>query len=60
MIIDLHNVVEYYGDINLNILEEVLHLEPLCTGFEYEDRIFGTEEKDLYSICTMWSKILRG
>ena len=59
-IVDLHNVLEYYGDIQMWMLEDVLQTFPETTGFVYEDRQFGTTQDDLYKIMTMWSKIMRG
>ena len=39
---------------------EVLHNFPNTTGFTLYDKQYDITEKDLYSICTHWSKILRG
>ena len=57
--IDLHNVLEYYGDINMNILEEVLHIYPNTTKFTFEGREYGVKQEDLYKIMTYWNRILR-
>jgi hypothetical protein len=59
-VIDIHNVLEYYGDINLNILEDVIHLFPNTTHFEFEGKQYGTTDEELHKITTHWSKMLRG
>jgi hypothetical protein len=60
MTIDVYNILEYYGDINLNILYEVLHIFPDTTEFTFDGKTYGITKEELYKVCMYWSKILRG
>lgn len=42
--IDLHNVVEYYGNISVDILQEVLLIEPDTTQFTFEGKNYNTTD----------------
>lgn len=60
MLIDIYNVLKYYGDLSLNALEEVLYLTPGATGFTFDGREYGTTTEELHRIMTYWNKVLRG
>jgi hypothetical protein len=49
MTINLDNVLEYYGDITLPIMEEVIQLHPECTHIRLSEHtvIPGTDNLDM-------------
>jgi len=54
--LDFYNILEYYGDINLNILEEVIHVFPNTTGIQYGDKTYGITTEELRKLSYAWNR----